>query len=158
METKLMAGAFLRYDNKVLLMKRGLNKTLNPGKWAPIGGHLEPHEMNSPTTACLREIFEETGINSDNIIDFRMKYIIVRNNNSLIYINYLFVGKLNHLTELIDCSEGSLHWVDYDSLPGYDMSFSIVEACKHLVNSINDMSVVLGAVNFDNTKISWNEL
>lgn len=158
METTLMAGAFLRYNDKVLLMKRGLHKTLNPGKWAPIGGHLESHEMNSPTTACLREIFEETGIKSDDIIDFEMKYIIVRNNNSLIYINYLFTGHLTHLVELIDCSEGSLHWVDFTSLPSYDMSFSIVEACKRLINNNDSMKVVLGAVNYDNTKISWSEL
>lgn len=28
----------------------------------PVGGHLEPHEINNPSGACLREIEEETGL------------------------------------------------------------------------------------------------
>jgi len=85
MNTKLMAGAFLKYNDKVLIMRRGTHKKLNPGLWAPVGGHLEPEEINAPAEACLREIEEETKIRLDNIMDFRLKYIIVRNNNGLIY-------------------------------------------------------------------------
>lgn len=30
--------------------------------WTGLGGHFEPNEWNSPKSACLREIFEESGI------------------------------------------------------------------------------------------------
>jgi ADP-ribose pyrophosphatase YjhB (NUDIX family) len=38
-------------------MKRSMAKKIAPGKWAPIGGHIEEGEMSAPERACLREIF-----------------------------------------------------------------------------------------------------
>ena len=160
MITSLMAGAFLRRGDKVLMMKRSMAKKLNPGKWAPIGGKLEPGELNDPRLACLREIAEETGIEANLISGFTLKRILVRHNHGdgLIYINYLFAGKLAQMPELRECGEGTLHWVDFDSLPDYEMSFSIIEAVKRLVSNPDDRRVLLGAVGPENDEVVWNEL
>nr|WP_246590779.1 hypothetical protein [Paenibacillus sophorae] len=32
-------------------MKRSLKRTLSPGFWAAVGGHLEPHEINDRAAA-----------------------------------------------------------------------------------------------------------
>jgi len=153
-----MTGAFLRYDDKVLLMKRSMNRTLNPGKWAPVGGHLEPNEINDPAGACLREIKEEAGIPPEDVSDFSLRFIILRNNNGLIYVNYLFTGVLSKLPLLPYCEEGVLEWVDFYALPGYGMTFSIIESAKILVNDTDDSKILLGAVNQQNDKIIWSEL
>ena len=160
MITSLMAGAFLRRGDEVLMMKRSMAKKLNPGLWAPIGGKLEPDELNDPAAACLREIAEETGIEADQISDFTLKYILARHNHGdgLIYINYLFVGMLAQMPELRESAEGTLHWVDFASLPGYEMSFSIIEAVKLLVSNPDDRRVLLGAVSSGNDRVAWNEL
>jgi len=158
MNTELMAGAFLKCNDKVLIMHRGLHKKLNPGLWAPIGGHLQPHEINAPEEACLREIVEEANIQANSIHDFKLRYIIVRNSRGLIYINYLFFGELIAQCELPPCDEGTLHWVDFDTLPHYPMSFSVQQAIVHRMSNPENCSVVLGAVNSENSKVVWNEL
>lgn len=77
METQLMAGAFLKYGNEALLIKRSLQKEFNPGKFAPIGANLKPEELNTPARACLREITEETGIEVCDIVNFELRLITV---------------------------------------------------------------------------------
>ena len=67
MESRLVAGALLSCGNQVLMMKRSEHKALAPGVWSCIGGHLEPDEINTPSQACLREIWEETGIAPERI-------------------------------------------------------------------------------------------
>lgn len=61
------AAAFLKRDGNYLLMKRAENRKIAPDVWSGIGGRFEPHELNEPQAACLREIKEETGINAGQI-------------------------------------------------------------------------------------------
>ncbi|MFC7680786.1 NUDIX domain-containing protein [Paenibacillus sp. GCM10028914] len=79
MNTRLMSTAFLYYNDKILMMKRSANRKLAPGLWTGIGGHIEPDEMNNPELACIREIYEETGIESDRLSDsIRDSKIIIK--------------------------------------------------------------------------------
>ncbi|MDT2287821.1 NUDIX hydrolase [Paenibacillus larvae] len=45
-----------------------------------VGGHVEPGEIRNPRAACLREIQEETGIEENQIKQFRLQYILIRLN------------------------------------------------------------------------------
>ena len=73
-----MATAYLMSGSEILLMKRAAERKLAPGLWAGVGGHLEPDELNNPMEACLREIYEETGITQEQLTDIKLKYIVVR--------------------------------------------------------------------------------
>ena len=55
-------AAFLRNNDEYLLMERANNRKINPGFWSGVGGHVEPHEINDPLSACYREIEEEAGM------------------------------------------------------------------------------------------------
>ena len=48
---------FLTRGDEVLMLYR--NRPPNQGLWNGVGGHIEPGE--SPESACLREVVEETG-------------------------------------------------------------------------------------------------
>ena len=61
------AAAFLKRKNEYLLMKRALNRKVAPNMWSSVGGHMENNEINAPQTACLRKIFEETGITAEQM-------------------------------------------------------------------------------------------
>jgi 8-oxo-dGTP diphosphatase len=158
MKTRLMTAAFLIYNNEILLMKRGMHKLLNPGMWSLIGGHIEPDEINDPTASCLREITEETGIEAADIIDFRLRYLTVRNVDKEIRMNYIFTGRLARKCELIECDEGVLHWVPFPLPDDYRMSFSLMAAANHLVKNNTNQSVFVGIVNQNNDNLKWNEL
>lgn len=71
-------AAFLNNQGNYLLMKRADNRKIAPGVWTGIGGHIEPHEINTPLSAYYREIEEESGITRDKISSFELLNIITR--------------------------------------------------------------------------------
>ena len=60
------------------MMKRSKSSRIFPDFWVPVGGHMEPDEINDPLKACLREVYEETGIKENNLKDLELRYITVR--------------------------------------------------------------------------------
>lgn len=53
---RLIAVALLVNGDDLLMMKRSPVRSISPGKWAGIGGHLEPSEIGNPKAACLRRL------------------------------------------------------------------------------------------------------
>ncbi len=108
-------AAFLHHDGKYLLIKRSKDKKTAPGVWSGIGGAIEPHELNNPEAACLREIKEETGISAEYIMNLRLRYIIIRRTANTMRQNYIYFGEtdIEHFTDTV---EGELHWIPENDL------------------------------------------
>jgi 8-oxo-dGTP diphosphatase len=124
-----MATCFLFNDNNVLMMKRNLNHIIPQEVWTCVGGHIEPSEVNNPEAACIREIYEETGIAQNEIYDLSLRYIIIRQKDREIRQQYVFFGK-THKTEIQSNEEGDLYWINESELLGLELS----EIIKHLIN------------------------
>lgn len=108
---RMMSTALLwNSRDELLMMKRSLTRTLSPGLWAAIGGHLEPDELSNPRAACLREIWEETGIEHDEIHGLRLQYILLRLNGQEVRQQFFYVGSTD-VNPRITSPEGDLHWV-----------------------------------------------
>lgn len=101
-------------------MKRGDEVKIMPGFWSGVGGHLECEEINNPRAACLREIYEETGIRENQISDLKLKYIVLRRWFDEIVINYMYFGK-TITSHVIENDEGTLHWVNKDSVLSHSL-------------------------------------
>ena len=121
--TRLFAAAYLLNSDNILLMKRADTHKLFPSVWAPVGGHIEAHELNRPEVACLREVAEETGISAAEIKDLTLKYITIRIKGSEIRQQYLYFGCITR-TVFSPCPEGELHLVPIANL--LDRPLSIV--------------------------------
>lgn len=67
-------------------LKRSEDRSLAPNLWTGIGGHIEDNEHNAPQDACLRGIYEETGITST--VDFVIYYFVV---TKLKFVSILFI-------------------------------------------------------------------
>jgi 8-oxo-dGTP diphosphatase len=149
--TRITAGAFLTCGNKVLLMKRGLQKKLAPGQWAGIGGHLDladitdPRAIN-PIETCYREIFEEVGIHRSAIINLRLRYIAVRLVDGEIRNHYKFFGELAHEIPLPYCNEGELHWVEREAVGDLSMTVSVKNIYEHWMNHPHNEEIFVVAI------------
>ena len=151
MITRITAGAFLTYGNKILLMKHGLHKELRAGLWAGIGGHLNITDIKNPraldfSETCYREVQEETGIKKFEIHNLKLKYITVRKDNNEIRVHHHYFGELKSEVPLPKCVEGELFWKDKNDIFNLPMSTSVKEAVKHWFFNPKSNSVFLVAV------------
>lgn len=119
---KNTASCFLLNGDDILLMKRAMHRTLSPGQWASVGGHIEAHEFDKPETACLREIWEETGIAASDISGLTLRYIHMRRERDQIGLQYIFFARTT-VRELIRTDEGDLFWIPKSEL--FDRVFPI---------------------------------
>lgn len=116
------AGAYLLRGDRILLMRRSMEKALNPGQWAPVGGHMEAQEFERPMEACLREIQEETGISPAEIRELTLKYLLIRQEGGRLSLQYVFFGRTDE-EALQSCEEGELFWVPLADL--FDRAFPV---------------------------------
>jgi 8-oxo-dGTP diphosphatase len=131
-----------------------------PGIWAGVGGHLEPEEINNPETACLREIYEETGLTNSQLSDLRLKYILLRQSKDEIRVQYVYFAKTT-TRQVKPSEEGDLYWINRDELFERDFSATTVFVLKHyLVYEDSITEVLVGTVSEEHNKpvINWATL
>jgi 8-oxo-dGTP diphosphatase len=128
--TRMIATAILFNGNDMLMMKRSPKRTLSPGMWASVGGHLEPEELNDPHNACLREIKEETGFGPENIIDLRLQYILIRLNMQEIRQQFVYTG-LTTRRDTLQTDEGELHWIPREQVLQREIPFIFHSLLEH---------------------------
>ena len=152
-----MATAYLINENEFLLMKRADNKKLAPGLWSGVGGHLEPEELNNPLEACLREIYEETGITREQLIDLKLKYIVLRKRKEEIRIQYIYFAT-SKTKQFVNSEEGELFWIAKEELFEREFTATNQIVLSHYIefgDKINDILVGTASADGDSPVINW---
>lgn len=161
MNLRILSGAFIIDGSNYLMMKRALTKKIAPGMWGGVGGHAEPTELNSPKTTCLREIYEETGIEEKAFKSLDLKYVIARRNKDELTLIYYFIGfsKTKHFED--KTQEGKLFWVNESEILDRPMSFEVRNMVEHYlaIGSKNNL-INVGAVSLidDKPTMIWTTL
>lgn len=127
---RLIAVAMLFHEDRLLMMKRSPNRTLSPGQWAGIGGHLEPYEMATPLAACLREVEEETGLRPEDIEGLELRYIVTRLSGTDLRQQFVFAGRAK-TDKLSRTDEGELHWIPRDEILNRDIPYVYRSLLEH---------------------------
>ncbi|SDI12291.1 NUDIX domain-containing protein [Paenibacillus naphthalenovorans] len=157
---RMIATALLFHDNDLLMMKRSLTRTLSPGLWAAVGGHLEPEEINDPQAAILREIHEETGLLPEDIADLRLQYILLRLNQKEVRQQFIYTASALRrdvgLTE-----EGELHWIPREQVLNREIPFIFHRLLEHYLERGPSRHVWVGTAGYDGdgkATVHWTEL
>ena len=140
-KTRLFAGAFLRWQDEVILMQRSLNKKIAPGLWSGIGGHVEQCEMNSPLSTCLREIEEETGITPAQIDKIDLRYFVLCKSEDTLDSIYYFSAVLKEKCSLNQTLEGTLHWVKLKDGISRQMTPFMKKLYSHWISNLSSTSL-----------------
>ncbi|MEV3572163.1 NUDIX hydrolase [Paenibacillus larvae] len=128
---RLLAAAMLfNKQGDLLMMKRSPSRTLSPGMWGAVGGHVEPGEIRNPRAACLREIQEETGIEENQIKQFQLQYILIRLNQQELRQQFFYAG-LTDAVPSITTEEGDLFWIPRNKVFVREIPFVYKEMLKH---------------------------
>ncbi len=158
--TRPMTTAFILNGGDVLLMRRSPRARLLPGMWAPIGGHIEPGELQTPQATCAREIREETGLSAGDIGDLSLRYIIHRVHRDEIRIQFIYFCTATS-RRVGSTDEGELHWVPLDVAPALDVSATTRFTIEHyLITGRRTNSLYVGAVRGEEGRpaITWSPL
>jgi 8-oxo-dGTP diphosphatase len=154
---RVMTTAYLVNDDELLMMERSKERRFAPGIWAGVGGHLEPEEINDPYKACIREIYEETGIEEEYISGLNLKYMILRRSKEEIRMQYVYIG--NTLKRKVkNTDEGNLYWISKDSLLERALSVTTQMTLKHYLEYGSEIrDILVGVVSADNNNpvINW---
>jgi len=99
----------LKNGQDFLLLKR--LKDPNKDQYTPVGGKLDPFE--SPLKAAIRETFEETGIQVEE-----MKFCGLLTESSPTKYNwtgYVYLAEIDRIAPP-PCNEGDLEWIAFDEV------------------------------------------
>ena len=160
MEVRQMSTALLFNENKVLMMKKDSSRITNTMFWTGLGGHLEPEELNFPKRACIREIFEESGIREEEIEDLKLKYILIRIKDDEIRQQFVYFGEVKS-SEFINSAEGELHWIELGDILELKLSKIVTFMVNHYLENPNKNEITIGTITLNNEEspeIQWSEL
>jgi 8-oxo-dGTP diphosphatase len=155
-----MATAYIFKDEKVLMIKKSHSRLYNSEFWSGLGGHLEPNELNCPRTACLREIFEESGIEESELSELRLRYILIRIKENEIRQQYVYFGKTTK-DQLITSNEGEVYWLDLDEVMTKHISKINRELLEHYILHREDQGLYVGVITIGDRQepvMQWSEL
>ena len=160
MKLRNIATAFLKNDDDYLMMERSKDNKRMPGYWYGVGGHIEPEEINNPYAACMREVFEETGLKEDDVENMKLKYIIMRRSKDETVINYLYFGETK-TRRTVGNDEGTLHWIPEKEVLNRLLVDALMLALKHYFEyGRNSDEVIVGVLKKEdsNSAINWSLL
>ncbi|MFC3770043.1 NUDIX domain-containing protein [Paenibacillus sp. GCM10012303] len=164
MKLRQLASAFLFRGDQVLLMNKPASKWQGRSEpfYAAIGGHMEPDELNDPLAACYREIEEETGLRREEIYQMRLRYILMRQKEAEIRVQYVYTGEVMR-TELTTSEEGQPKWQNMNEVPPLLTSVFLQAVWQHLMTEgcLHKERVYTGTMAVDHTGrplVHWNEL
>ena len=123
---------FLRSGSDVLLLKGAPDKRIWANLYNGVGGHVEVDE--DFLSAARREVREETGLVAFNLC---LKAVVNINAGEpdLGILMLVFVGWIDK-RQTVSSSEGELHWLPADRLPGDEL----VEDLSWLLPKVLSMS------------------
>jgi 8-oxo-dGTP diphosphatase len=158
MKLRQMATAFIKNDGKLAMMKKNRNKFFDFEFWTSLGGHMESNEINNPREACIREIYEESGLQEKDLKDLELKYILLRQKEDEIRIQYVFFGGTDK-SELVSSDEGELHWISETEIRNLKISTIIRGMLEHHSRNKNTNHIFIGTLTIteqDEPSLQWS--
>ncbi len=114
--SNVLAGAATVHDGLFLILKRSEHESFLPKAWGIPAGRVDRDE--DPSSACLRELAEETGLNG-RIVDL-IGYSAFPSRRGRTHLSNI---QLNFLAEVKDCdvvlnaaSHSAWRWISLDDI------------------------------------------
>ena len=158
MKLRNLTTIYIFNEDNVLLIQRTGSRVFKGTLWSGIGGHFDCDEMNDPIKCILRELYEETGIQKDDITNLKLRYITTRKADKEIRQQYIFFANMKNTNKnIIACDEGEISWINTEDLFNRKMSFTNSECLKHYFEEgFKDDTIYSGAVNVNDGKPNMN--
>ena len=126
---------FIRYGDKILLLRRSGKVGTYKGKWNTVAGYLD--EVKPIREKVLEELLEEVGIREDEVssINFGESYKFVDQLVNRTWIVYPVLVDLKERPEIkLNWEHEEYRWIDPKELKNYDTVPKLEESLKRVLN------------------------
>ena len=124
---------FVKYQDKILLLKRSNQVGSYKGKWNAVGGYID--EIKPIRDKILEEIQEELGINKDNVKSIKQGEIFEFTDKEIdrTWIDIPCLVELKKLPNItLDWEHTDYRWIDPKEITDYDIVFKLDEVFKKI--------------------------
>ena len=140
---------FVCYGDEVLLLKGAPNKRLWANRYNGVGGHVEPGE--DVCNAALREICEETGWETRDVADMRLRGLVHVDAGDPQTGVMLFVFTAQALRrDTFASDEGALHWIPRSKVLEYDLVEDLTVLLPRVLSETGADTLLYGRYSYDN--------
>ncbi|MET3934489.1 NUDIX domain-containing protein [Arthrobacter sp. OAP107] len=131
-----VVAVVVEWRDKIALLKRSRDLAHDRGRWHCVTGYLEPDA--SPEEQAFRELFEETGLATGDLLELREGPVLMLSDGSgTPWLVHTFTAVTSRRRLSLDWEHESYRW----TLPGKTARFtnrvswldSVLEATGHLV-------------------------
>ncbi len=128
-----MAGevvtVFLRYRDKVLVLKRSMGVGTYRGRWAGVSGYIEAWE--TPLEAAEREVREETGVSKAALVREGRPLSIKDQDRRWVVHPFLFDVSTDKLT--LDWEHDDYRWMEPNKVKGLNAVPGLYAALREVL-------------------------
>ena len=112
LEKRYIVTNFLRFEDKILILRRSGKVGTYKGKWAGVSGYIEKDDINPENRAKI-EIFEETGLTEKEIklVKEGNPLDVVDNRENILWIVHPFLWDASTDRIKIDWEHLELKWI-----------------------------------------------
>lgn len=126
---------FVKYKDKILLLKRSDRVRMYQGKWFAVAGHLD--ELKSLHKKAMEELQEEAGIKKNNILSIHIgkpyRFTDVDVNNTWI-IHPVLVKLKNRPSIKLDWEHTEYKWIKPEELKNFDIIPKLDKSLKRVLD------------------------
>lgn len=120
-KTAIVVTVFIKFKNKILLLKRGNKVSTYRGKWNTVAGYID--EIKPVEDKIYEELKEEIGIKKDNIKNFKLgePFLFKDNKINRTWIINPAVVELNKKPEIkLDWEHVEYKWIYPKDIDNFD--------------------------------------
>jgi len=132
--TAPVISVFVRFDGKILLLKRSDKVSTYKGKWNAVGGYLD--EIKPIRKKILGEVKEELGIGEDNIMSIRLGRSYEFNDKEIgkTWIVHPVLVELKERQDIkLDWEHTECRWIEADEIKNFDTVPQTERSWKNLL-------------------------
>lgn len=134
-DTAPVITVFIKYKDKILLLKRSDKVSVYQGKWNTVAGYLD--EPKPIVEKIVEEIKEELGIQEDNILSHKLgepyKFTDPTVNKTWI-VHPVLVELRNNPIIKLDWEHTKYRWIKSEKLKKFDIVPMVDESLKRAMN------------------------
>ncbi|MEM5871743.1 MAG: NUDIX pyrophosphatase [Candidatus Aenigmatarchaeota archaeon] len=133
MQERKVAVCFLKFKNKILLVKRSRKVSTYPKLWGAISGSIEENEK--PLERAKKEIEEETGLKKSDmkLLKKGKPFVYIDRNIKIKWIIHPFLFKIRTDKIKLDWEHENMEWIRPENLKRYKTVPKLNESLRRVL-------------------------